>query len=667
MMDKLPKALAPGAVLQGGWLLLAGTLVWLDFDFLQSYGDVFFRHESLLEVARLISLGLTVLIVGAGAFMYIVAIKKRTGALEAAIPERTTEMAQALETMQSEVRKREDIQAAMQRQAGELRDQRTAAFNLVADTDEARKKADAAAKLLRESQAALEESENRFRQLSNAGFEGIAIHDQGRILLANKALAEMFGYGVDGLVGMSALDLAAPDSRDTVRRNILSGFLQPYQGEGLRQDGTTFSMEVRGRPIEFQGKTMRVTILRDITERKDAERLQMQALEALETANRAKTEFLATMSHEIRTPLNGILGMTTALQDTGLDPVQARYVSTLKSCGDALLAQVNDILDLAKIESGSMTFDAIDFDLQNLITGLADSFRYGADQLELALSVESRNAGIRNVKGDPFRLRQVMANLAGNAFKFTKMGGVKISAEVETSGDRHLLRFEVSDTGIGMSEETIKRLFQPFTQADATMTRKYGGSGLGLAICKQLVEHMGGTIGVESRLGQGSRFWFTCPLATGKPVSMPAAGLQKSSPPSVVAANGSGSQSAHSANRKILVVEDDAVNQEVARIFLKKLDCTVDVVSSGLQALDSLERESYGLVLMDCQLPEMDGFATTMAIRSREAAGERIPIVAMTANAIRGDRERCLAAGMDDYLSKPLDAGKLAQMVERFV
>lgn len=510
---------------------------------------------------------------------------------------------------------------------------------------------------IKNRQLELMRSEARFRQLSDASMEGLVIHDQGRIVLANRAIAELTGYSQEGLLGMVPSDLAAPESLATVEENIRKGSEAPYSVAVIRKDGTRFDAELCGRPIEYLGKPMRVTSIRDVSERRRAEELQRQSLEALESANRAKSQFLATMSHEIRTPLNGIMGMTSALQDTPLDATQKRYVRMLRSCGSALLAQVNDILDIAKIESGSMALESVEFELDDLLEETLAPFREEARQRGLRLETDLEPSLARRVRGDPNRLRQVLANVVGNAVKFTAAGSVSLSGRIDSSANGPALRMEIGDTGIGMTPDTLSKLFRPFTQADASMSRKFGGSGLGLTICKQLIELMGGSIRVESAFGQGSRFSIECPLEPLQRVSQPDTG------PGTVPKPGEPADSA--AGLRILVVEDDEVNREVARIFLNRHGCRTEFAATGDEALDLIRANEYALVLMDCQLPGMDGFETTRRIRRMQRGERRVRIVAMTANAVQGDRERCLSAGMDDYLPKPLDPERLSRALQQ--
>ena len=782
----------------------------------------------------------------------------------------------------------------------------------------------------------MRDSEERFRSLSDAAFEGIAISEGGRILEVNKSFTEMYGYEASEVVGMPALDFVAPESREAVRRHISSHSPEPYEVVSLRKDGTTFDTEVRGKKARYQGRTVRITALRDVTERKNAEkrfreaerryrtlvervpavvymqeigsqdaamymspriedmtgyspddckdpdlrwrmvhpedrgRMQSEdehtvepgevftteyrvvhrdghtvwvrneavvvedevsgscywqgfmiditerkraeealrenerqlreARERAEEANRAKSEFLANMSHEIRTPMNGVIGMTDLLLDTPLDEDQREYAETVRRSGENLMMILNDILDFSKIEAGAMRLENIDFDLRAAVDDVTMLLAGRAHDKGLELAGLIEHDVPYALRGDPGRLRQVLTNILGNAIKFTEEGEavvrVKLADEDEESAKVY---FEVSDTGIGMSREQQRRLFLAFTQADASTTRHYGGTGLGLAISKQLVNLMGGEINVESQPGVGSTFSFAVPFEkqTSYARSAPSItadlagrralivddsranrsilekqlsswGVQATSveggtraleelrsavdgnvpydlavldmqmpgmdgmelarrikgdpdisptrlvlltslgrrtdgqeaaqvgieayltkplrqselydalatvlgrsaggEPRPVAVLSSKRQRARARSR-VLVAEDNPVNQKVAVRMLENLGYQVDVASDGREALEALALASYGAVLMDVQMPRMDGYEATAEIRRREAAddGRHVPIIAMTANAMQGDREKTLEAGMDDYVSKPVKPEDLDAVLERWI
>jgi PAS domain S-box-containing protein len=651
----------------------------------------------------------------------------------------------------------------------------------------------------------LQASELQFRTISNVAHDAIIVMDHdGRISFWNEAAERIFGHPKSEAVGKDLHDLLAPAIYREKHQQALAHWRETGQGAALgkslelialRKNGATFPVELSLSAMQVKGECKALAIVRDITERKRYESELKQARHAAQTSTQAKSEFLASMSHEIRTPMNGVIGMANLLLDTGLTPQQQHFANTIHQSGEALLAIINDILDYSKIEAGKLVFEKLDFDLREAVESALDlvAERASSKHLELAISLPS---GIpMQLRGDPGRLRQILLNLVNNAIKFTERGEVIVRVALVSETATHArLRFEVQDTGMGISPEGQARLFQAFSQEDRSIQRKFGGTGLGLTISKQLVELMGGQIGVESEPGKGSTFWFTTawekqpveavPVRKDEPVladlcvlivddnatnreilehqtrawkmrsrgaASPTDALQMlreaSAEPYALAlldmlmpemdglslARAIKADPAISSTRlvlltslgqkldsatlkaagieacltkpvrqsqlfdclaavmglalpltarpllpptgaaapvrplRILLAEDDLINQQVAVGQLCKLGLTARVVANGLAVLAALDQAFYDVILMDCQMPEMGGLQTTQEIRRREhRQGHRpVHIIAMTAQVMQGDREECLAAGMNDYIRKPVRQVDLQKALDR--
>jgi PAS domain S-box-containing protein len=540
-------------------------------------------------------------------------------------------------------------------------------------------------------------SETQFRSIWEASCEPMFLTDSsGMIVKVNAAFASMLNTAPALLEGMNVTGLFHPDQREELREYHRARYASSVKEHFFERElhfihGPSGIFENSVTRVDIPGQTPQMLcILRDVTgQRRNAEDLA-RAKEAAEAANReliavnrnleetgrlaremadraealsaAKSEFLANMTHEVRTPLNGILGMTGLALETPLQQDQREYLELVKSSAEALLSLVNDVLDFSKYEVGKLGLDRAEFSLRALVRDILRPLALRASMSGLVFESVVEEGVPDQLIGDPLRIGQVLRNLAGNAVKFTTEGKVMVRVRAESvEGGKVTLRFSVSDTGIGIPAEKHRLIFEPFTQADGSTTRKYGGTGLGLSISSGLVELMDGRIWVESELGAGSIFQFTLTLQ----IATPADGNEPAAP--------SGARGDHKPRLRILVAEDNSVNQRLAARLLEREGHSVTIANSGQEALDLfesslMERHEYDLILMDVQMPGLDGLQATKLIREMELGSRRrIPIVAMTAQATESDRLRCLESGMDAYVTKPVHVPELMKMIESVV
>lgn len=479
----------------------------------------------------------------------------------------------------------------------------------------------------------------------------------GRIIEANNAALEAYGYEREELLSMKVHQLRTPKNGCLVDSHMkqanYNGIL--FETVHYRKDGSSFPVEISSQGAKIGKEIVLLSIIRDVTERRRVEEELYRAKEAAEIANRAKSQFLANMSHEIRTPMNGIIGMTNLTLATNLTNEQRDNLLLVKSCANSLLKLINNILDISKIEAGKMIVESVAFNFRNLIDQIIKAHTVPAEEKGLELICNIQQDIPEVLLGDPGKLQQVLNNLIGNAVKFTDIGKVVVSiVKSAIEGQQIKLKFSVEDTGIGISKDEISGLFRSFSQVDSSITRRYGGSGLGLAISKQLVEIMGGNIWVESEKGKVTTFHFTTVFSITDQLKL------KKQPVY---------QYSISKTKKplaILVAEDEEINKIMVNRLLSQKGHQVEVVSNGEEALAILAKKEFDLVLMDVQMPEMDGIEATRRIREKEKSTNRhLPIIALTAYALQGDREKFLAVGMDGYLAKPVDSEDLFATIEQ--
>jgi len=498
--------------------------------------------------------------------------------------------------------------------------------------------------------------------------EGICVIDpKGEITFTNRAAKSLLGFNSKDLIGQNYEETLFARPKNEVefcpiRFALTDGETSHVNTETFfRADKSSFLVEYICVPLIENGQIIgAVLTFEDITERREIEIALAEARdEALKNAQ-IKAVFLANMSHEIRTPLHGIIGTTNLLAETNLDEKQKKYAEMLKTSADLLLEIINDILDFSKLEAGKLDLETIEFDLRQTVAEVLDVFKILAQKKNLSLLFKLEQTVPQFISGDSNQLKQVLNNLLSNAIKFTEIGEISLKISLkEENKKRLILQFEVADTGIGIDQEVREQIFHPFTQADASTTRRFGGTGLGLTICREIVEKMNGKICVESEVGKGSLFWFTAEFLKAEKFVNVQNTIESEKSEKI-------EQNEKSKQIKILIAEDNEINREVASAMLKNIGIEAEMVEDGKKALELCLEKDFDLVLMDCQMPIMDGLAAAKAIRNSKKVKKQPKIIALTASSSSEERQKCFAAGMDDFLTKPLKKNELIKTLNKY-
>jgi PAS domain S-box-containing protein len=490
----------------------------------------------------------------------------------------------------------------------------------------------------------------------------------GHILRVNCETEQLFAYHRSELMGQSILMLLHEDidndfmaqlhhvSQMTLAERAINNQIHEYTAATKFGELVPIAVNFNAISNDTPYPTV-VCSIRDITAEKRAQQALRDALTQAQAADRVKTQFLTTMSHEMRTPMNGVLGMASLLSQTGLSDQQSQYLNTILATGGSLLTIINDVLDFSQMEAGQAKQRTHTVNVEDLLKTVDSLLDASVKQKSLTLTCHFEDDTPRFIESDAGRIRQVLLHYVGNAIKFTEAGSISMSVAriVTEAGD--MLRFVVADTGIGIPYEKLDSVFESFTQADATTTRKHEGTGIGLAICKQIAKLMSGDVGVESSVGVGSRFWFDLPCVVSTEVQITQSATVLVKPSEAIALSG-----------RVLLVEDNAINQKVAMAMLKKAGLTVDVAWDGVEGVKKYQEGNYDMIFMDCLMPNMDGFEATRAIRTLERGSDKhTPISALTANALEDDRLRCKEAGMDEFISKPINPGMLNEVLKKYL
>ncbi len=513
------------------------------------------------------------------------------------------------------------------------------------------------AEIKKQSESNLKFQKQKFESILESLNDAICeVDSNGCIIYANNAAKTILSFLEKELYSLpfyQFFEFSGFNKKENIIKQVLDGHFLYDDNATLYQKNKSTPISLVLSPIQnSQKKPTLALIFRDISKQKHHEKELTKAKEQAELGSKAKSEFLATISHEIRTPLNGVIGMSNLLIDTDLNEEQLQFTNSIKYSGNALLSIINDVLDFSKIEAGEMQLENIHFNLPLIFKNLHDIFsiKFKENKIKFTSFMSPRLPEF--IDGDPTKIRQILINLVGNAYKFTHSGQVIISAqEISRNNNKINIRFSVKDTGVGISNKSKENLFQSFSQVDSSTTRKYGGTGLGLSISKRLTEMMGSTILLDSEEGKGSEFHFQIEfnISSKKTISKP----------KIITYDGQG--------KHILIVEDNKINQLLAVKILEKLNFKVTVAENGLLGVESFQNNLYDLILMDCQMPVLDGYEATKLIRELNEKGLNVPIIGLTANAMKGDREVCLNAGMNDYLTKPINVALLQATLKNWL
>ena len=500
-----------------------------------------------------------------------------------------------------------------------------------------------------EAKKLIDENKASYSGVFNAASDTLVIFDStGRIVDVNIRGEEVFGFSKSEFLKLTGKKLFHPGYHKQFEHfiNVVRNG-QRFQEElvTIHKDNSLISVDLKGSELIYNGELHLLAIIRDITIRKKVDQELRESKERAESAAKAKSDFLANMSHEIRTPLNGVIGLTEILSETDLDDEQDEYIRDLGYSGEMLRGIINDILDFSKIEAGKLELDPVDFNLYSMLDKLCCTFRYQAELNDVKVEFEYDASLPKTVNGDSVRIRQVFTNLIGNAIKFTSTGSISVRVNPKIVAHDHVIYiFEVVDTGVGIPKDKLNTLFDQFTQADMSTSRKFGGTGLGLTIAKQLVDKMAGTIYVKSQEGTGTTFSVIMKLPTVREAQV---------------IEDENVEIKWDRAPQVLLAEDNLINQKVAVRFLEDLGCDIDVAMNGITVLDNVRDKTYDLIFMDIQMPDMDGVEATKAIREHEQQNQRTPIIALTAHALKSDHDQYLEAGMDSCLTKPISKNKL--------